>query len=209
MSPLFLEYGKQDCLKSTKNLIRWGSCMNLKRLAEKIAEVAKSENDVLKLMDLGVFHMPELAFVYECGKQIMLASDEVFGNEKPRWIREFDLGNGGPSDLVFKFENGHMLVIEFKIRATGSSYTRDMDKLSSLDGDITRVFCALVDSFTKDFMSDKIDGRIKAVDNYRLDGFEITSLLSGYDGFGFSTKQEWYDSDVTCVPCVWQIVQCS
>ena len=79
-------------------------------ISEKIAEtifcVAEKENALLRnLANDGIFFMPELAFAYECGKAIMSRSKDIFETQSPKWIREIDIGNGGPTDLLFELPN--------------------------------------------------------------------------------------------------------
>ncbi|WP_165367250.1 hypothetical protein [Aliivibrio finisterrensis] len=43
--------------------------MDINRIAQIICSVAESENKELSdISQEGIFHMPELAFAYECGK---------------------------------------------------------------------------------------------------------------------------------------------
>ena len=109
----------------------------VKDIADKITEVAKSENDeLIKISEetnqnLGLFHMPELAFAYECGKYIMENAHNIFEpDDIPVWKRELNLGNGGPSDLIFEFKDGYKIVVEFKMRDTIDAYLNDVSKLS-------------------------------------------------------------------------------
>ncbi|WP_428356140.1 hypothetical protein [Methyloprofundus sp.] len=51
------------------------------QIADVIIQVAKKENTILStLANEGIFHMPELAFAYECGKAIMQESSSIFKN---------------------------------------------------------------------------------------------------------------------------------
>lgn len=168
-------------------------------IAQVIVSVAKNEDSLLsKIANQGIFHMPELAFVYECGKQIMLNSEKIFGKNHVVWIREKDLGNGGPTDLVFELDNGYMVAIEFKLRDTSHSYIRDVNKLSKLSEKTLKLFCALIDVFDSKLPD---DGRQSALENHP--DANVKQVKKQY----FSTKQNWYDSPTSCHVCVWTIGQ--
>ena len=174
----------------------------LYEIANKIVEVAEEENKQLMELpgsskqNLGIFHMPELAFAYECGKQIMKNAKNIFHNDNiPSWQREISLGNGGPSDLVFEFQDGYKIVIEFKMRDTIDAYLGDLSKLSKLeDSRTSKLFCAIVDVFQKDLDN---DGRVSRINNDpRTEKLKIKS---------FYTKQTWYKSDVYALTGIWKV----
>jgi len=170
------------------------------KIAETIGKVAEQEDTELKEFNEGIFHMPELAFAYKCGKQIMKNSDMIFGDIKPKWKREVDLGNGGPTDLVFEFDNDRKIAIEFKMRDTRHSYKRDLEKLAKLnDKNTVRIFCALIDVSNKDLPD---DGRQKYVEEF--DGMEVRSLNE--PKVSFEINQDRYPSLlVSCVVGVWSV----
>ena len=122
----------------------------LSRIGEMIERVAREEEFFLKsVANQRIFHMPELAFSYACGKEIMCHRKYVFGDLHPEWKRETVLGDGGPTDLLFELPNNKSIAIEFKLRGTGESYIRDIEKLLGLDQEKYAVaFCALVDAFS-------------------------------------------------------------
>jgi len=171
-------------------------------IADKIIKVAREENKQLMEIadnslnqDLGIFNMPELAFAYECGKQIMQNANVLFGKNIPQWSRELNLGNGGPSDLVFNFNDGNQIVIEFKMRDTADAYFSDLNKLSELkDEKIIKLFCAVIDVFPKDL---KNDGRVTKVNND-----EKTKAIA-IDSF--KTNQSWYTSEVHALVGIWKV----
>jgi len=174
----------------------------INEINKQILEVAEKENKQLMQIansdlnsELGIFHMPELAFAYECGKQIMQNANNIFENNIPQWCREFDLGNGGPSDLVFNFNDGYKIVIEFKMRDTAEAYLRDLAKLSKLnDEKIIKLFCAVIDVFPKDLEN---DGRVKKIDtDLRTKKLVIKS---------FNTNQRWYKSEVHALIGIWKV----
>lgn len=143
--------------------------------------------------------MPELAFAYACGKEIMSDALNVFGGKKPIWMREVDLGNGGPTDLVIKLENSKDIAIEFKLRDTADAYISDLEKLNKLDSSkYVKVFCALIDTFTSDLDN---DGRIKKIESFEC--ATISSVLEPKPSFG--VKQDWYKKDVSCVIGIWTV----
>ena len=120
---------------------------------------------------------------------------------KKEWLRETNLKNGGPSDLIFKNENGELYVFEFKIRSTIDSYNRDIEKLKKLliiEGHTIkrRFLVSLVD-----VALDKIekDLRIKTLN-------ELNAI--NYNFKSFETKQERYTRDkISCMLGVWEIKQ--
>ena len=50
------------------------------------------------------------------GKAVMLNAQQIFGGRQVNWLREENIGSGGPSNLVFKLEDGYRIVVEFKMR---------------------------------------------------------------------------------------------
>jgi len=171
-------------------------------IINEIVEVAQNENqELMKIAnndlnsELGIFHMPELAFAYQCGKQIMKNSNNIFEENIPQWCREFDLGNGGPSDLVFNFANGYKIVIEFKMRDTADAYLSDLTKLSKLqDEKIIKLFCAVIDVFPKNLEN---DGRVKKINTDSRTKELIVKL--------FNTNQTWYKSEIQALVGIWKV----
>ncbi len=144
--------------------------MHLNKLAETIFDVIKAEHEDLEKHGEGIFFCPELALAYLIGKKIDENKRNVFGTEKKViWQRERDLGNGGPSDIIFAdADNGHIpvLVIEVKIRSRSDLYRGDIEKLIKLNEEYPcckKIFCALVDVF-KD--GNKRDGRVDTIDEW-------------------------------------------
>lgn len=178
----------------------------LEKILEKIETVAIEEEKELSSIgkDCGIFDMPELAFAYVCGKSIMKKCKDVFGQDDVIWQREIDLGNGGPTDLVFRLQHMNRLIaIEFKMRDKIDKYLQDVEKLLAINPDkvqnmqISRIFCAVVDSFA---VKKEADERIAALDSDpRLRPFKKERLI-------FETKQKWYSSPVVCVLCFWEVV---
>lgn len=166
-------------------------------IAKIIINVAESENSILfETSNEGIFFMPELAFAYECGKQIILNSEKVFGSNPVIWAREKNLGNGGPSDLVFELGSGHSVAIEFKLRDKRESYVKDITKLSKLDDNTLKLFCSLVDVF---------DSKLPYDDRLEFKELQSDYLVNTIQKSSFKTKQNWYSSSVSCVVCVWSI----
>ena len=172
--------------------------LSRKKLAETILAVAREEDSALwRIAGEGIFHMPELAFAYQCGRAIMENSSRLFEGDRPVWVREEGLGNGGPTDLVFKFDDGNKIAIEFKLRDTSHAYIADIKKLSRLDDNNTlRLFCVLADVYEKD-LSD--DGRLNAVEN--CSGIDVEKICKDV----FLTKQHRYSSPIYCVSVVWSV----
>ncbi len=163
------------------------------KLFDTILFVAHSLDEELReLNNTGVFFVPELHLVFEVGKAIYKNRKAIFGTEDIKWIREKDLGNGGPSDLVFETigktptEN---VVLEFKIASTSTTYVADINKLEKLkrpDQKNHLYFVALVDSF-----QGKEDPRVKSV-------FQETGYKPFYD-VSFHTNYSGYKSKIDCI----------
>jgi len=168
------------------------------KISQVIVNVAIQENSTLSsLVKEGIFYMPELAFAYDCGKAIMAKSKSIFGDNTPTWLREVGLENGGPTDLVFEFNDGKKIAIEFKLRDTSHAYIRDIKKLSELkDNNTLRIFCALIDVFT-DKLPD--DGRQKAIED--LKEYKVIEILKET----FPTKSYGYVSPMSCVVALWTV----
>ena len=176
----------------------------IQNITDKIVQVTKEENRELLSVasnklnsELGIFQMPELAFAYECGKQIMQNANEIFEENIPKWSRELDLGNGGPTDLVFIFDDGRKIAIEFKMRNTGDAYIEDLNKLSGIsDSKVIKIFCAIVDIMEKDL---PYDGRVSKIDNdIRTEKLYINSI---------KTNQSWYKTDVYALIGIWKVIE--
>ncbi len=177
----------------------------IENIARKIVEVAEKENQQLMAIaksgtnsKIGIFHMPELAFAYECGKQIMQNENEIFGDNIPEWCRELVLDkSAGPTDLVFTFEDGQKIAIEFKMRDTGDAYHNDLLKLSDIkDPKVTKMFCAIIDIFEK---GSSCDGRVRKINDFNKKGFKVKSIAD----LKFKTNQTWYTSNVSALVEIW------
>jgi len=83
----------------------------IQNITDEIVQVTKEENRKLLTIEnhesnskLGIFRISDLAFAYECGKQIMQNTNETFEENIPEWCRESVLDkNAGLTDLVFAF----------------------------------------------------------------------------------------------------------
>lgn len=102
----------------------------------------------------GIFFAPELYTAFCIGRDIYKDRLNIFGTHDIEWLREFNLGNGGPSDIVFKNTNYHV-VLELKLRNTGYSYQADIEKLKKLPVTDEKFICVLIDK-----IPDKYDGRL-------------------------------------------------
>ncbi|KFZ37103.1 hypothetical protein HR45_12785 [Shewanella mangrovi] len=172
--------------------------MDLERIAEIIYETAEQEDkELLEIANEGIFHMPELAFVYQCGKSIKKDANRIFGHDDVKWIRELDLKNGGPTDLVFENRDDETLAIEFKMRATDTAYQNDIMKLCRIERPNTKkLFCALIDEFDEPKQKDLRQERVELIE-----GVKVTLIFRNK----FKTIQHWYASQVSCVVCVWLV----
>ncbi len=172
------------------------------KIGKVIESVAIQEDAELKeFASEGIFFMPELAFVYACGKSIMAKRTEIFGELVVKWKREENIGNGGPTDLIFELGKDKCIAIEFKLRDTRHAYIKDIDKLMALKRSdperFVTAFCALVDTYA-DQIPD--DGRVGAVEAHP--SAKVVSLLEPKPHF--ETIQHRYTlRDVRCVVGFW------
>ncbi|WP_036800865.1 hypothetical protein [Photobacterium marinum] len=167
------------------------------KIAEAIYQTAiKYDRDLSQEADEGIFFMPELAFVFQCGLEIMRKRNSIFGNSKVEWLREINLGNGGPCDLAFIINDSHKIVLEFKLRNTSTSYLRDIEKLSKLSPvSHTRLFCALIDVFQEQPQ----DGRLVYLNTHSPTPLKKIFCSS------FPTKTSYYQKPISCQVMVWKL----
>ena len=119
----------------------------IKNLSSFIYQKAVQENDeLIKLCDYGLKKMPELAFAYQCGKEIYRLREIMLESVEYRWEREYTIEqSSGPSDLVFLIDDDQLpnYVIEFKLDATWYKYKGDIDKLKAIKNDKwVKLFCS-------------------------------------------------------------------
>jgi hypothetical protein len=105
-----------------------------------------------------------------------------------------NLGNGGPSDLIFESKNDSF-VFEFKIADTWNSYERDIDKLMSLKDTPSltyhRFFIVLIDKFRG-----KEDGRINNLESTKI-------ICLGKKSF--PTQFSSYKNDIDCLISMFKV----
>lgn len=163
--------------------------MNEKALYITIDRELKSINNELHDLKKSIFFAPELYIGFRISKAIYINRASIFNsNENIVWRREFGMGNGGPSDIVFDFDEDKRLVIELKVRDTYNAYEKDIQKLKLLkngDKQYIRFFCALIDTINREK-----DGRIQFLtNNYNLNnGFQSE----------FDTAKQGYTSNIKC-----------
>jgi hypothetical protein len=145
--------------------------------------VLQIETELYEINKSGIFFAPELYLAFEIGKALFREREAIFGTIDLEWIRERNLGNGGPSDLIFECGN-EKIVFEFKIASTYNDYERDVIKLQKLlsNDKITyhKFFVALIDHFPN-----KYDGRIDYLEKSGLrclGNKDIEVKYSGYRG---------------------------
>lgn len=165
----------------------------IEAISKEIISLAIEENRLLLHIEeiqkekLGIFKMPELAFVYECGKRIMMNAENIFGDNIPKWRRELNLGNGGPTDLVFSFTNGSEIAIEFKMVDKLQNYKNDLNKLSKLNNETIKLFCAVIDISKKSLINldtaEVTDGRVIGLENENLKVVNKKIFKTNYDKY--------------------------
>lgn len=142
------------------------------------------EADLKKANATGIYFSPELYVAFCIGKEISRNSQSIFGTNNATWLREVDLGNGGPSDIVFK-TNDHLTVLELKLRGTFDAYKADLEKLKRLKMPCDRIFCVGVDCF-----SATNDDRITRIEQ------EYAAEIHKIGHFSFPTWNNWYQRQV-------------
>lgn len=77
--------------------------MDVEFAYHKIFDFLENEDATINLLNpkAGIFFAPELYVVFQVGRLLKTHELKVFG-ENVEWLRETDLKNGGPSDLIFK-----------------------------------------------------------------------------------------------------------
>jgi len=144
------------------------------------------DTELNKTNETGIFFAPELYTAFCIGRDIYNDRLNIFGPQDIKWLREINLGNGGPSDISFKTGDTHVIV-ELKLRDTGLAYQADIEKLKRLPATDEKFFCVLVDT-----IENKYDGRL---DNLQTKfGNEIINI--GHHSF--PTWNNWYSSKVHC-----------
>jgi hypothetical protein len=144
------------------------------------------DTELNKTNETGIFFAPELYTAFCIGRDIYHDRLNIFGTQDIQWLREINLGNGGPSDISFKVGNTH-IVVELKLRDTGIAYQADIEKLKRLPATDEKFFCVLVDT-----IENKYDGRL---DNLKS---QYENEIFNVGHHSFPTWNNWYSSKVHC-----------
>ena len=170
--------------------------MNEKLLYQKIYTCLKDEDQELtSLENNGIFYAPELYVAFIMGKEIKKNDKAIFGTSA-KWIREIDLKNGGPTDIVFKTED-LTYVFEIKLRDTYHAYNSDVIKLKKLDDrKYVKYFVALIDAWEKDRENDP---RVTELEKLHPDLSRISKIES------FKSNQDRYVGDICCALGIWKV----
>ena len=168
-------------------------------LKEAVDAVARREDgDLHALTRGGVFDVPEVAFSYLVGKELV-GRHRDSGSVDVEWAQERVLGNGGPTDLVFRAGGERPLAVEFKVSGTWPSYVRDVEKLEGLASSAyERVFCALIDAFARDGTDDERVMRFEEACRGRIE--RVGEIAT------FPTAYARYASGVVCAVGVWRVL---
>ena len=148
--------------------------------------VLKIEKELKQTNNTGIYFAPELYITFCIGKDIKQNQQSVFNTTNVEWSREINLGNGGPTDLIFKIGSKYT-VIELKIRDNIHSYKRDIEKLKRLNLNAEKFFCVLLDSFTP-----TNDGRLNELEKE----YPNTILRVGHHPF--QTLDDRYRKQIFC-----------
>lgn len=169
--------------------------IDIHALFSTIKTTIKTIESELKISNnKGIFFAPELYIAFCLGFELFKERQEIFGTRNVEWIREANLGSGGPSDIYFKSDETN-LVIELKLRDTGGAYQSDIEKLKRLPSNFEKFFCVLVDT-----IENKYDGRIVSMDAKFQN--EIISVGS----YSFRTWNNWYSSNVICSLILYKVI---
>ncbi|MDX2190326.1 MAG: hypothetical protein SFY32_10710 [Bacteroidota bacterium] len=162
--------------------------MNSNELFNSIVKsVLEIDNTLKNANNTGIFFAPELYVAFHLGLDITNNKSYIFNDYTTlEWCRETNLGNGGPSDILYKIDSKYNTVIELKIRQDYYSYEADIEKLLKLPSNMNRYFCVLVDSF-----SNQNDARITKL----FEKYEMEKIGS----FDFETWNERYVKQVYCI----------
>ena len=152
------------------------------------------ESNLKESNDTGIYFTPELYVAFCIGKDIAKHRVSIFGTNDIEWQREIDLGNGGPSDIIFRNKE-QLTVIELKLRGTYDSYKADIEKLKRLKISSDKYFCVLLDSFTANN-----DERLLKLEQ------EFKEQLNKIGHYSFPTWNNWYQRQIYCNLNLYQLV---
>lgn len=148
--------------------------------------VLKIETELKQTNNTGVYFAPELYITFCIGKDILQNQQSVFNTTNVEWLREINLGNGGPTDIIFKIGDKYT-IIELKIRDNIHSYKTDIEKLKRLKLNAQKFFCVLLDSFTV-----ANDSRLIELEN------QYSDTISKIGHFAFPTWNNFYKKQIFC-----------
>ena len=169
--------------------------MDSLRLFNSIKDTVFSiDKDLNQTNNTGIYFAPELYISFCIGKDILKRQEEIFNTTNVEWLREINLGNGGPTDIIFKVDNKYS-IIELKIRDNIHSYKSDVDKLKRLKLNANKFFCVLVDTFT-----DTTDKRLINLEN------DYGNNIVKVGGVSFQTWNNLYKKNVFCILNLYSIV---
>lgn len=145
----------------------------VKNISSFIYSHANKENDeLLKLTGYGLKKMPELAFSYQCGKEIFRFRNIILNSSRYKWEREYTIkGVSGPSDAVYISEDKDLpnYVIEFKLDATWNKYLADIEKLKKIkDDNWVKLFCSFKHVFIENDLDQGNDFKQKLEEKFGL-----------------------------------------
>jgi hypothetical protein len=120
------------------------------KIADIICSVARREDaELAKILNKGIMHCPELAFVYSVAKELSWKSHYIFG-QKIAWFTEYSETRTDIQkiDLYIKAMPQSSpevnIAIEFKLGYEVSGWEKDVDKLLKIQNDNTLcMFCLL------------------------------------------------------------------
>ena len=135
-----------------------------------------------KLNNTGIYYAPELFISFTLGMNMKERSGDIFGSKDVEWLREINVGGGGPSDIVFKAKDGSFLIMEVKLRNKFYAYEADIKKLLRIQKERERshlYFLVLPDNFGKDderftILENKYPLRLIGAESFWTSGVGLT-----------------------------------
>lgn len=151
------------------------------------------EDELFQMDEKGIYFAPELYVAFSIGKDVFQNREYIFGTNSVKWLRETDLGNGGPSDIIFEVDRTNT-VIELKLRDNIYAYKADIEKLKRLPENTCKFFCVLLDSF-----SENNDARLINLE------LEYQNQIKRIGHHAFPTWNDWYAKKIFCNINLYQI----
>lgn len=160
--------------------------------------VQRVETDLKELNNTGVLFVPEIYLAFEIGKSMYKNRLTIFGVDDIKWKREENLGNGGPSDIIFEYQK-ETFVFELKIMSNQGSYERDIWKLQKLKNSDERSY--------QTYFIGLIDMWENSINDARYNYLEQTTSIQKVDGFHFNVNYPSKIKSLVCFLGVYEVLR--